>query len=976
MDVDEDTVDMERRALIMELAQQQQMALQHLDEVVENQRNVRANYYARSDDQQYVPAQRGQQPRDEGGDTSLLEDVREHRQESAQQTQPLPSQDHHTHQHLRHRVQAIDRQHGAYSYSCSFTSIYLTLSAFIAILALVTTPSNVLFSSIWMRVNPSSSTKTTNVGDMHQQLQHTADAFKAHANKLEDGNFVVDGRGNLDDMGLKKSDVWELVVSQSTAKRSSSTEPSKQTSESKYTPPSSTSWTGSLLNFWGEGKDRFIGRPQNAGDGSPLAGSMEQYILLELKFRTALAHFLLSETSVKSALTATDTDRHSSSRKWNFPWEWIKQKPANDNHVEGIRIDDSFEQSVPQGKAQTSNRRRTSNGSYATIHSLLSPIAMNPSSVETLLPTKEGDDTADMPTIASQSTSPPFITFVDKTFSSTPRLIAIANFLIVLTYLLQIAVADLFLGHINTSNTVGNTLNVETGRTPGQLIPNEASRRRRVGRERFVGFLLFKLLLISVVLELDRVDLFMFLTWYTLVSFLRSLSHLAGNTANHASQSGEPPCPGVLRLLALVLVCNVSAAMGCAAIFTDWNILLLLTFDCILLGIDVVTHIMRHVVSTAEEMHRMKVSLLEERQLELHAQSRVQLGGSNVSTRSSRGMEIESDENATELQRGGQESRARADDNLSFDNELRLIDGAIQISESEHGRRMASIWTAVFSLEITASCLTISHFLHVWSLHGTAGLSLVDGVLALHLHSTISLIGKKIAERRNMHRVTREINNSFPDASDLDIRKASAAGDVCCICLNSLLVGGVKKIACGHLFHTNCLREVLERERSFASAKCPLCRASVVTGRHDMHVVHHVGAVGAGVGNRRAQPAQLINQQLNTGEQSLLRFSTENLLPSWLPIPAFAFEVVRREATVVVEPTPNPEAGWQRFFRRGGQVQGEDVNDDGNNHLQPQGQQETSFWRRVLILVGAIPMSPEEEAVALEQLVDMFPQVR
>ena len=973
--MDEDTVDMERQARIMELARQQQMALQHLDEVVENQRNVRANYYARSDDQHYVPAQRDQQPRDEDEDPFFLDDMRGHRQESAQQIQPLPSQDHHTHQHLLHRVQAIGRQHGAYSYSCSFTSIYLTLSAFIAILSLVTTPSNDLFSSIWMRVNPS---KTTNAGDVHQQLQHTVDAFKAHANTMEDGNFVVDGRGNLDDMGRKKSDIWELVVSQSTAKRSSSTEPSKQTSESKYTPPSSTSWTGSLLNFWGEAKDRFIGPTQDAGDGSPLAGSIEQYILLELKFRTALAHFLLSETSEKSASTATDTDRPISSKKWDFPWEWMKQKPANDNHVEGIRIDDSFEQSVPQGKAQTSNRRRTSNWSYATIHSLLSPVlgAMNPSSVETLLTTKEGDDTADMPTIASQSTSPPFITIVDKTFSSTPRLIAIANSLILLTYLLQIAVADLFLGHINTSNTVGNTPNVSTVRTPGQLFPNEASRRRRVGRERFVGFLLFKLLLTSVVLELDRVDLIMFLSWYTLVSFLRSLSHLAGNTAIHASQSGEPPCPGVLRLLVLVLVCNVSAAMGCAAIFTDWNILLLLTFDCILLGIDVVTHIMRHVVSTAEEVHRMKVSLLEERQLELHVQRRVQLGGPNDLTRNSRGMEMESYENATELHRGGQESRARADDNLLFDNELRRIDGAIQISESEHGRRMASIGTAVFSLELTALCLTISHFLHVWSLHGTAGLSLVDGVLALHLHSTISLIGKKIAERRNMHRVTREINNSFPDASDLDIRKSSAAGDVCCICLNSLLVGGVKKIACGHLFHTNCLREVLERERSFSSAKCPLCRASVVTGRHDLQVVHHVGAVGAGVGNRRAQPAQIINQQLNTGEQSLLRFSTENLLPSWLPIPAFAFEVVRREATAVVEPNPNPEAGWQRFFRRGGQVQGEDVNDDGNNHLQPQGQQETSFWRRVLILVGAIPMSPEEEAVALEQLVDMFPQVR
>jgi hypothetical protein len=35
---------------------------------------------------------------------------------------------------------------------------------------------------------------------------------------------------------------------------------------------------------------------------------------------------------------------------------------------------------------------------------------------------------------------------------------------------------------------------------------------------------------------------------------------------------------------------------------------------------------------------------------------------------------------------------------------------------------------------------------------------------------------------------------------------------------------------------------------------------------------------------------------------------------------------------------------------------------------------ETSFLRRLLVLAGAIPMSPEEEAAALAQLVDMFPQ--
>ena len=50
-------------------------------------------------------------------------------------------------------------------------------------------------------------------------------------------------------------------------------------------------------------------------------------------------------------------------------------------------------------------------------------------------------------------------------------------------------------------------------------------------------------------------------------------------------------------------------------------------------------------------------------------------------------------------------------------------------------------------------------------------------------------------------------------------------------------------------------------------------------------------------------------------------------------------------------------------------------NNDINGTLQNQQDgQPPSFWRRLLILVGAIPMSPEEEAAAVAQLVDMFPQ--
>lgn len=197
-----------------------------------------------------------------------------------------------------------------------------------------------------------------------------------------------------------------------------------------------------------------------------------------------------------------------------------------------------------------------------------------------------------------------------------------------------------------------------------------------------------------------------------------------------------------------------------------------------------------------------------------------------------------------------------------------------------------------------------------------------------------------------------------------------------------MTIGNVKKVGCGHLFHTQCLREVVERERSIHAARCPLCRASLISGRQirdsgggtvNNNIVNETGV--------EAQPTVQMqnNPQLNPVDTSLLRFSTEGWLPSWIPVPAFSFEVVRRETPVIVDQNPNPGGwGWQRFFRRGGQVE---ENDDDNDQAQQQDQQQeqqqqgdSSFWRRLLILLGFIPMSPEEEAIALEQLVDMFPQ--
>lgn len=66
-----------------------------------------------------------------------------------------------------------------------------------------------------------------------------------------------------------------------------------------------------------------------------------------------------------------------------------------------------------------------------------------------------------------------------------------------------------------------------------------------------------------------------------------------------------------------------------------------------------------------------------------------------------------------------------------------------------------------------------------------------------------------------MFRLTRRLNVIFEDATEIEMRKAHACGDLCCICLGSMLGANVKKLKCGHLYHSHCLRKV-----SIASFEC------------------------------------------------------------------------------------------------------------------------------------------------------------
>jgi hypothetical protein len=628
---------------------------------------------------------------------------------------------------------------------------------------------------------------------------------------------------------------------------------------------------------------------------------------------------------------------------------------------------------------------------------------------------------------------------LDKILTSTVRLLAIANWLLAVTYQVHTAVAVWFLGGNGNS---GNDTNSRTGgrrRTqhgdnaaaaagaggennqhrnnnqnnnnnmaapqPQPTLPNNNNART----ERLGGFLLFKLLLISAVVAPDTLDLLILLSWYTLLSFLRSLALLCAGRTELTVQAGHAPVPGVLHLLVAVLVTDCIAAAVCVALFhgAGWGMVVLLTTDCVQLAVDCVVFILQHATVVLEAQHVAAVQVVEDARLTLLQQYQRQQQQNASTTGTANGLQHDNErrEERTSL-------REHPDNDETLHRpDTRRLELRVEVLEKLHARRSAIFDTTIFGLQLLTHALTVGHFLHIWSLHGVQ-FTLIDGVLALHLHSALSSACKKIAERRNLHRIARDLDGMFEDASELDLRKASATGDVCCICLGTMSTGTVKKVGCGHLYHTACLREVVERARSIEAARCPLCRASVLDGRqqgiigrnentngNNENAMNRTAVADADAGNnanvdneqgRRNNIVPQVRDVPNTnqgggGEHALFRFSTENIFPAWLPLPAFSFEVVRRPPNLP-EPVGVNHINMNNNNDTGNAVavDNENENDANNNPAQEnipaaarphqQQQQQPSLIRRLLVLAGAIPMSPEEEAAALEQLVDMFPQ--
>jgi len=151
----------------------------------------------------------------------------------------------------------------------------------------------------------------------------------------------------------------------------------------------------------------------------------------------------------------------------------------------------------------------------------------------------------------------------------------------------------------------------------------------------------------------------------------------------------------------------------------------------------------------------------------------------------------------------------------TFFKYLLLLYDTRQESRGQH-------WTSknawMFYLEFTADLvrlfLYLIFFLLICTFYG----------LPLHLIRELGVTFFQLRERLGrfiqFKRLTRNMNERFPDATEEEL---AAADKTCIVCREDMEVGATKKLpTCGHMFHFACLRTWLERSQS-----CPTCRSDI-----------------------------------------------------------------------------------------------------------------------------------------------------
>ncbi|XP_041007635.1 E3 ubiquitin protein ligase RIN2-like isoform X1 [Juglans microcarpa x Juglans regia] len=141
-----------------------------------------------------------------------------------------------------------------------------------------------------------------------------------------------------------------------------------------------------------------------------------------------------------------------------------------------------------------------------------------------------------------------------------------------------------------------------------------------------------------------------------------------------------------------------------------------------------------------------------------------------------------------------------------------------------------------FSLDIATILMALSHYVHIWWLHGMA-FHLVDAILFLNIRALLSALLKRIKGFIKLREALGALHAALPNATAEELQ---AFEDECAICREPM--AKAKKLHCKHLFHLACLRSWLDQGSS-ETYTCPTCRKPLFVGRPPNEANHRTGEV-------------------------------------------------------------------------------------------------------------------------------------
>ncbi|XP_054026019.1 E3 ubiquitin-protein ligase AMFR [Dryobates pubescens] len=121
-----------------------------------------------------------------------------------------------------------------------------------------------------------------------------------------------------------------------------------------------------------------------------------------------------------------------------------------------------------------------------------------------------------------------------------------------------------------------------------------------------------------------------------------------------------------------------------------------------------------------------------------------------------------------------------------------------------------------FIMEVTLLSLDLMHHIHML-LFGNFSLSMASLVIFMQLRYLFHEVQRRIRRHKNYLRVVGNMEARFAVATPEEL---AANNDDCAICWDSMQ--SARRLPCGHLFHSSCLRSWLEQDIS-----CPTCRMSL-----------------------------------------------------------------------------------------------------------------------------------------------------